>query len=274
MHLVYADKNNNVFDHPDLLAVARSGNDLVELLEEDLIPLPPGAALVGLPYTRAVGMDPDSGRMVPLPGDYYAVGALLPQGYTRFYVPGYTKTDKTQMLPLFGYTAVVWKDDGFYVAACQSDDAERWNPDNCDRGEVKRGVDRLVEKYPENRLYQHLSNCALGYECLTSSNTFLQRWEGGVPARSPATRAASAASPSSRTTAASSPRRRGCSSSQRRTKWLRLCWSTSASPIRSSASARAARASLQPKPRRSSKRSSACASRRRWATSISTRTRA
>lgn len=181
MHLVYADKNNNVFDHPDLLAVARSGNDLVELLEEDLIPLPPGATLVGLPYTRAVGIDPESGRMVPLPGDYYAVGALLPQGYTRFYVPGYTKTDKSQVLPLFGYTAVVWKDDGFYVAAGQSDDAERWNPDNCDRGEVKRGVERLIEKYPENRLYEHLSNCALEYECLTSSNTFLQRWEGAVP---------------------------------------------------------------------------------------------
>lgn len=181
MHLVYADKNNNVFDHPDLLAVGRSGNDLVELLEEDLIPLPPGATLVGLPYTRAVGIEPESGRMVPLPGDYYAVGALLPQGYTRFYVPGYTKTDKTQMLPLFGYTAVVWKDDGFYVAACQSDEADRWNPDNCDRDEVRRGVERLTDKYPENRLYKHLSNCALGYECLTSSNTFLQRWEGGVP---------------------------------------------------------------------------------------------
>jgi pyruvate-formate lyase-activating enzyme len=181
MHLVYADKNNNVFDHPDLYGVARSGNDLVELLEDDLIPLPPGATLVALPNTRPVGIDPDSGRMVPVPGDYCAVGALLPQGYTRFYVPGYTKTDKTQMLPLFGYTAVVWKKDGFYVAACRSDDAERWNPENCDRGEVKRQVQRLLDKYPDNRLYKHLSNCALGYECLTSSNTFLQRWEGAVP---------------------------------------------------------------------------------------------
>ncbi|GIO14649.1 radical SAM protein [Cohnella xylanilytica] len=181
MHLVYADENNNVYDHPDLFGVARSGDSLVELLEEDLIPLPPGATLVGLPHTRAIGMDPKSGRMMPLPGNYQAVGALLPQGYTRFYVPGYSKTDKTQMFPLFGYTAVVWKDGGFYVAAGRSDDPEPWNPENCDRAEVKKGVDRLLEKYPENRLYRHLSNCALGYECLTSSNTFLQRWEGAVP---------------------------------------------------------------------------------------------
>lgn len=181
MHLVYADENNNVFDHPDLFGVARSGDSLVELLEEDLIPLPPGATLVGLPHTRAIGMDPESGRMMPIPGNYQAVGALLPQGYTRFYVPGYSKTDKTQMFPLFGYTAVVWKDGGFYVAAGRSDDPEPWNPDNCDRGEVKKGVERLLEKYPDNRLYQHLSHCALGYECLTSSNTFLQRWEGAVP---------------------------------------------------------------------------------------------
>ncbi|THF81757.1 radical SAM protein [Cohnella fermenti] len=181
MHLVYADDKDNVYDHPDLFGVARSGDDLVEILEDDLIPLPPGATLVGLPNTRAIGMDPRTGRMMPVPGNYHAVGALLPQGYTRYYVPGYSKTDKSQVFPLFGYTAVVWKDGAFYVAAGATDDPEKWNPENCDRGEVRRGVERLLEKYPDNRLYQHLSNCALGYECLTSSNTFLQRWEGGVP---------------------------------------------------------------------------------------------
>jgi pyruvate-formate lyase-activating enzyme len=42
-------------------------------------------------------------------------------------------------------------------------------------------VDRLLKTYPENRLYKHLSHCALEYECLTASNTFLQRLEGAVP---------------------------------------------------------------------------------------------
>ncbi|MFX3634677.1 MAG: radical SAM protein [Candidatus Pristimantibacillus sp.] len=181
MNLVYADEHNNVFDHPDYIALGRSGDMIVELMEDELIPLPSGATLVGLPFTRPVGLNPDTGEMELLPGNYQAVGALLPQGYTRLALPSYVKTDKTQKFPLFGYTSVVWKDGGFYVAAEQSDDPEKWDPLNCDRREVKSQVDLLLNKYPDNRLYKHLSNCALGYECLTSSNTFLQRWEGGVP---------------------------------------------------------------------------------------------
>lgn len=181
MNLVYADEQGNLFDHPDWIGLGRSADMVVELMEDELIPLPEGATLVGLPYTRPIGMNPRTGEMQPLPGDVQAVGALLPQGYTRLCIPGYVKTDKTRKLPLFGYSAVVWKDGAFHVAARKTDDPERWNPLNCDRDELEIKVNGLLTKYPENRLYQHLSNCALGYECLTASNTFLQRWEGAVP---------------------------------------------------------------------------------------------
>lgn len=181
MHLVYADEEGKVYDHPELHGVARSGSHLVELLENELIPLPAGATLVGLPNTRAVGMDPVTGEMQALPEGCQAVGALLPQGFTRLYVPGYTKMDKSQRFPLFGYTAVVWKEDGFYVAANPTDDPDPWNPENCDRRELELQVDRLLKAYPDNQLYRHLSHCALEYECLTASNTFLQRLEGAVP---------------------------------------------------------------------------------------------
>lgn len=181
MNFVYADQEGNVYDHPAYLALGRSADMITELLEDELIPLPEGATLVSLPDTRAVYLDPDSGEMRPFDSEYTAVGALLPQGYTRLLLPGYIKADKTKSLPLFGYTAVVWKDGGFHVAARLTDDPERWNPRNCDVAELELQVERLVAKYPENRLYKHLSNCALGYECLTASNTFLQRWEGAVP---------------------------------------------------------------------------------------------
>ncbi|WP_136607630.1 radical SAM protein [Paenibacillus dokdonensis] len=181
MYLVYADEKGNVFDHPSLYGLARSGDMIVEILEDELIPLPDGATLVGLPNTRAIGMDPETGEMQPLPGDAQAVGALLPQGFTRLCLPGYVKTDKEYKLPLFGYSAVVWKDGRFYTTARLSDDPEKWNPLNCDLKDLKLGVKRLTEKYPDNRLYEHMSNCALGYECLTASNTFLNRWEGAVP---------------------------------------------------------------------------------------------
>ncbi|MEE4565717.1 radical SAM protein [Paenibacillus polymyxa] len=181
MYLVYADEKGNVYDHASLYGLARSADMIVEIMEDELIPLPEGAALVSLPSTRPVGMNPETGEMVSLPGNMQAVGALLPQGFTRLCLPGYVKTDKEYKLPLFGYSAVVWKDGAFYVTAEQSDSPSKWNPENCDRNQVKLGVQRMTEQYPENRLYQHLSNCALGYECLTSSNTFLNRWEGGVP---------------------------------------------------------------------------------------------
>jgi len=119
--------------------------------------------------------------MKRLEAGYSAVGALLPQGFTRLYIPAYIKTDKTKKFPLFGYTSVVWKDGQFYVAAHKTDDPERWNPANCDVERLEAKVEELNAKYPDNRLYQHLSHCALGYECLTASNTFLQRWEGAVP---------------------------------------------------------------------------------------------
>ncbi|GIO35095.1 MULTISPECIES: radical SAM protein [Paenibacillus] len=181
MYLVYADEKGNVYDHPSIYGLARSGDMIVEILEDELIPLPEGATLVGLPNTRAIGMDPETGEMMPLPGEAQAVGALLPQGYTRLCLPGYVKTDKEYKLPLFGYSAVVWKDGRFYTTARLSDDPEKWNPLNCDLDELKLGVKNLRQKYPDNRLYEHLSNCALGYECLTASNTFLNRWEGAVP---------------------------------------------------------------------------------------------
>ncbi|TBL72734.1 radical SAM protein [Paenibacillus thalictri] len=181
MNLVYADRQGNVFDHPDYIGLGRSGDQVTEIFEDELIPLPEGATLVSLPDTRAVGIDADSGEMTVVPGDVCAVGALLPQGFTRLLLPGYVKADKTKLLPLFGYSAVVWKEDGFYVAARQSDDPYLWNPLNCDRDVLDVEVGRIRKEYPDNRLYEHLSNCALGYECLTASNTFLNRWEGAVP---------------------------------------------------------------------------------------------
>ncbi|MFF2158973.1 radical SAM protein [Paenibacillus chitinolyticus] len=181
MNVVYADPSGNVFDHPDYEALGRSADQIVELLEEELIPLPEGATLVSLPHTRAIGINTETGEMEVLPGDYAAVGALLPQGFTRLMLPGYVKTDKEEKFPLFGYTAVVWKDGAFYVAAEQCDDPEPWNPRNCDPDELEVSVEKLRARYPENRLYEHLSKCALEYECLTASNTFLNRWEGAVP---------------------------------------------------------------------------------------------
>ncbi|WP_139491056.1 radical SAM protein [Brevibacillus dissolubilis] len=180
MNLVYADKNGQVYDHPGLLAIARNGDMLTEILDEELIPLPDGATLVSLPDTVPVGMDPDTGEMIKLDG-YTAVGALIPQGFTRLLLPGYIKTDKDSKFPLFGYTAVVWRDNAFWVAGRKSDEPHKWNPLNFPMDELRGRVEKTLEAFPENRILQHLSHCALEYECLTASNNFFHRWEGSLP---------------------------------------------------------------------------------------------
>lgn len=181
MYVVYSDKKNRVYDSDQWYAIGRSGDQFVEILEEDLIPLPEGATLVALPDTKPVVMDPETGNFFVIEDDVNAVGALLPQGYTRLLLPGYVKRDKAKAFPLFGYTAVVWKEDGFYVAARKSDDPYKWNPLNFPYATVEEKVAELRALYPNNRVIEHLSRCALDYECLTASNTFLNRWEGGLP---------------------------------------------------------------------------------------------
>jgi len=181
MNLVYSDKKGNVYNHEEFAALGRSGDMIVEILEDELIPLPNGATLVSLPHTRPIYLNPATGEMLPFSAEYEAVGALLPQGYTRLLLPGYAKTDKTKLFPLFGYTAVVWNNGGFYVAANLTDNPYRWDPSLCDQTELQVNVESLNKSYPDNRLYKHLSKCALEYECLTASNTFLHRWEGAVP---------------------------------------------------------------------------------------------
>lgn len=180
MYLVYADQQGQVYDHPELFGLGRSGESLIEILEEELIPLPEGATLVSLPNCHPVGMDPDTGEMTRL-SEFQAVGALMPQGFTRLMLPGYVKSHKEEKLPLFGYTAVVWYNGGFYVAAEQSDDTHKWNPLNFPEDEKEHLVRKVLEQYPENRVFNHLSNCTLGYGCLTASNTFFNRWEAGLP---------------------------------------------------------------------------------------------
>lgn len=180
MNLVYADEKGQVYDHPQYLGAGRSGDSFMEILDEELIPLPDGASLVSLPGCTPIGMHPDTGNLVPLTG-YTAVGALLPQGFTRFMIPAFIKQNKEDKLPLFGYTAVVWKKGRFYVAAEATDEPYKWDPNNFPRNILEKNVNKLLHDYPDNRVYQHISHCALGYGCLTASNTFFNRWEGGLP---------------------------------------------------------------------------------------------
>ena len=182
MRMVYADCDGRIFDAPDMLALGRTADEATELRSREWIPLPDGATLVGIPDSRALGLDPANGSLKALPAEYTAVGALLPQGYTRLYLPAFHRV-ATVPLPLFGYTAVGYSRGQFYAAAAATDDPSTWNPLRYDEADVHANVMRVLEEHA-NPLYGHLAGCALRYECVTARNTFYFSGEAALPVSS------------------------------------------------------------------------------------------
>ncbi|AGL03851.1 radical SAM protein [Desulfoscipio gibsoniae] len=184
MQLLYVDEQGRMYDHA-LGAVGRTGDRLVEIMYEDMLELPPGASLTLLPGSNPVGMDKNGDfkllRQVPGEGSSaLAVGALLPQGYTRTLLPGYRR-QADQPLPLLGYAAVAWHEGRVYVAAVRTDEPDRWDPVHYNSADLPQLVQNRLDRAPQNRVLAQLAHCALEYSCYTAQNIFYSRWEGGLP---------------------------------------------------------------------------------------------
>ncbi|HBX23430.1 MAG TPA: radical SAM protein [Desulfotomaculum sp.] len=180
---LYADGQGRMFDYA-MGAVGRTGDRLVEILDEDVTPLPQGASLVLLPGSTPVGITGNGAfkllEQAPAGGPARAVGALLPQGYTRTLLPGYRRQE-TRPLPLMGYAAVAWREGKVYVAAVRTDNPDPWDPGHYNSEDLNISVRERLESAPKNRLLRHLAHCALDYSCYTAQNVFYTRWEGGLP---------------------------------------------------------------------------------------------
>jgi len=172
-----ADEHGNIFDVPTAEGVGRVGQKFFKLKPEDLIKLPDSADLMFLPERRAVGWR--RGEFVPLKGR--AVSAILPQGYTRTFLPAFKKNSHAQILPLYGYTAVVLYKNSLHAAALYTDENFKWDPANYNMPELKKFIRRVKKTLPENRIVAHVANCSTEWHCLTAQNLFYRRWECGVP---------------------------------------------------------------------------------------------
>lgn len=182
--MLYADKAGNLYDKPDVAAVGRAGSIYAELDGTDMIPLPEGASLVSVPEGIPVGID-RKGNFTLVERDIsgheiFAVGALLPQGYTRTLLPAFRRNAE-KPLPLFGYAAVAWRDDKVYVAAVKTDEDVKWNPANYNTPQLDEFVQTELSWRGDNRIIQQLAKCSLEYGCFTAQNIFYRRWEGGIP---------------------------------------------------------------------------------------------
>lgn len=189
--LLFAQKNGELLDFPDLQMAARLGDELVVPEEEELIPLPEGATLTMVPGRFPIGINA-KGELAPLKyhpyRDFgekepvYAVAALLPQGFTRTLLPAIASGHDGKRLPLLGYTAVGMDEKGqFWIGAKQTDTYDLWHPQYYNTPELPQLVEKKLKEFPGNRLIAQLGKCALEYGCFTAQNMFYERWEAGLP---------------------------------------------------------------------------------------------
>ena len=184
--MLFAGEDGSLYDYPALGAVGRTGGRYVELLDADLAELPAGASLALIPQGTPLGIG-KGGRFTTLAqnpfgaGRAWAVGALLPQGYTRTMLPAYLRDEAAAPLPLFGYTAVACRDGKLYAAIRRTDDPFPWDPTHYDTAALPQLVTARLKEMPANRILSHLAHCALEYHCFTAQNIFYRRWEGGIP---------------------------------------------------------------------------------------------
>ncbi len=189
--LLFADDGGVVYDHPTLLAAARSG-DAVALPWERAAELPPGAVLCTLPGRRPVGIEPATGasvvlhevrvgkkRLVP-----HAVGATLPPGWTRALLPAAARPPlpvaEAPVLPQWAYTAAGLGQDGPVVFALHTDRRGHWSPAHHSTPELRPLVEARLAA-TENPVWHGLARCALEWRCFTAQNTFYGRDEGAIP---------------------------------------------------------------------------------------------
>jgi len=186
--LLFADPQGRVLEHPALSPTLRSGEELVPPQDRP-IPLPEGAKLVHLPGRLPVGFDAEAGRVqllerVTVEGQTFvpqAVGALLPPGFTRTFLPGEVK-GKGPVLPQWAYTAAAWSPAGPVVWALHTDRRGHWDQRRYSTSDLAARVRRHRARFPTNRVLEQLQTCALIYRCTTSQNVFYARDEAAIPA--------------------------------------------------------------------------------------------
>jgi wyosine [tRNA(Phe)-imidazoG37] synthetase (radical SAM superfamily) len=185
--LLFADAEGRVMDHPTLLATVRSGEELLGPTEA-AVSLPAGSRLAHLPGRRPVGIEPSTGELTLLKEVVvrgrriapHAVGALLPPGYTRTFLPGEVKAEGP-LLPQWAYTAAAWGKGEPVTWAVRTDRRTHWDPERFSTTELRPRLEQALRADPKNRVLTQLRTCALVYRCFTSQNLFYGRDEAAIP---------------------------------------------------------------------------------------------
>ena len=179
--LLYADDAGHIMEDTRYEVMGRSGREIVRLTKEDFIPLPTGSEIFFLPNRSPWGFS-EKKQKPEIQQDGYAVSAFIAPAHTQTYLSAYANDQDAPVLPLYAYTAVGWLDDEFYTTVVRVDPDIRQDVNQFDLDAITSGIERIRNRYPGNRLVDHLSNqCALSYHCRAAQNYFLNRWECPIP---------------------------------------------------------------------------------------------
>jgi pyruvate-formate lyase-activating enzyme len=111
-----------------------------------------------------------------------AVAAFPEAGIVRTHLPAADYSAKDYILPMWAYTAVGFKRDGFWIAGFRVEYNHRWDPRNFDDRDLDGAIDRFRREHQgKSRLVDHLSGCARENHCFAAKNLFFKRWEAPLP---------------------------------------------------------------------------------------------
>jgi len=185
---LYANDKGELIDHPNWGMLGRSGMEWIEPHESEMIPLPKGSTIVNVPNRLPVAIDRDQARLIKgftSSQPFQAVAALLPQGFTRTFLPASVFPAKAQDIPLLGYTAVGFRAGEIWAAAVKTDEHWKWHPVNYNTSGLLKRIGKMLKKFPDNRIIRQLAKCSIEYGCFTAQNIFYGRWEAGIPTIAP-----------------------------------------------------------------------------------------
>lgn len=179
-YLLYADDKGQIFEDTSLLVAGRIATETVQINAEDFIPLPEGSDFFHLPGRRGIGYDPKTKQFRECKKGW-AVAAFVAPAYTLTHQAAWTTEANAPRLPLYAYAAIGWTEEGFFTTAFRIDPDIRQDCDQFNQHYVEKNAKRMLKANKDNRLLEHLSNCALVYLCPAARNYFMNRWEAPLP---------------------------------------------------------------------------------------------
>lgn len=188
-YMLYADSDGRIYDHPYYRMAGFSGSFATVLEEQDLIPMPEFSKLFFIPDCPPIGLDPSTGEYRSVPEvemdgvvtRCFAVAAFLEPGIVRTHLPAADYEAKSYILPMWGYTAVGFKDGIYQAAGFRIEYNPKWDPRNYDDRELVPSIQKFMKDHREGALLTHLTGCATHNHCFAAKNLFLKRWEAPLP---------------------------------------------------------------------------------------------